>query len=205
MTYKRRDVCMSLLAYAASIRLFSRAAAAASIGLLGEIVEKVGSVVKSIADAIQAAYKVGIFIVDDQRTREVQASLRAVMSANNTLINSQAPLLWLINRYTLKSRYWQQIQLTLLQVAEIVQASAKLLHNLAPHLPPELGEQISTLSQLYEERSDLITQIKTLPAPSTDGDLSSLKLLGDRWNVLHEQLIHLNAALSEATKQARPN
>jgi hypothetical protein len=200
MTYKRRDVCLSLLTCAASMRVSFLAAATNSIGLLGEIIEKVGSVVKSISDGIEAMYKVGIFIVDDQRTREVQASLREVMSANNSLISSQASLLWLINRYTLKSDNWDQIRFRLFEVTVIVQASAKLLHNLAPQLPPELGAQISTLSQLYEARLDLITQIKTLPAPSTASDLSSLKMLGDRWNVLHEQLIHLNAALAEATK-----
>lgn len=65
-----------------------------SIAALSEALEKVGSVVKDVADGIEEAYKVGTFIVDDQKVRAARNSLSKVLAANNRLIRAQGPLLF---------------------------------------------------------------------------------------------------------------
>ena len=123
----RREVSLWVTFLAAgSSLLWTRRAEAITIDFISSLIQSAGALIKSIADGIEAAYKTGAFIVDDQKAREARASLEQVESLNNTLIVSQAPLIWLINNYSLDFKNWSQLQDGLTRLAIIIQSAEQV-------------------------------------------------------------------------------
>jgi hypothetical protein len=169
---------------AGSSQLMMCRAEAATLDFVGNIIQNAGSVIKNIADGIEASYKTGTFIVDDQKKRSACARLRQIGSVNNMLILGQSPLLLQIDNYKLGSVFWPQLQTTLARVAVIIQSATMLLNDLAPDLPPSLSEQISQLASLYAGRGLLADEFRSLPEPKTEADVDALKNLGTKWTGL---------------------
>ena len=150
-------------------------AQAATIDYIVSIIESAGSIVKKAADGIEAAYKTGTFIIDDQEARYSRDLLRQIESINNMIIVGQSPLLFQIEHYDLNSQYWEQLQYQLINVAAVIGSASTLLSSLAPKLPSTLSQQISDLASLYAGRGTLISQIRELPKPKTQADLRGIK------------------------------
>ena len=201
---KRRHIWFGALTIVFGLSLpVKLTAAGPGIAIIGEIIQNAGSVIKSTVEGIEAAYKAGTFIIDDQEARTARAALKEIQKLNYAIVQDQAPLLFLIRSYTPGSRTWPQLRSVLFEVGQVVKTSAELLHRLAPKLPPKFSEQISQLSVLYAERTRLIDIIGSLPEPTTSDDVVALKKLGNQWSDLHKELIRLNNVIDEVMSKPK--
>jgi hypothetical protein len=197
----RRTVCLWIPSFAAgySLPLTGHAdASTINLDLISSIIQNAASIIKNVAEGIEASYRTATFIIDDQKARHARNSLEAIESLDNQLIVGQAPLLWQIENYELNNGFWPAMRATLGRVALLIQGATGLLNSLAPDLPPTLSDEISQLASLYQGRMALADIIMSLPEPKTQADLDALKNLGRQWSVLHKELIHLNTALANA-------
>jgi hypothetical protein len=197
--YNRRDISRWLIGMACFMAIPARAEVL-TLSVLSQIIKDISSVIKSVAEGIEALYKTGIYIIDDQAARDARVALNEVMNANDRLIRGQAPLIWLIENHRLGSQNWGQMKYTLTIVSDILDGCITALDKLSPKLPPGLSSEISRLARLYQARSSIIEMVKDLPKPSTSKEISTLKEVGNNWEKLHKELITLNNQLSKIVK-----